>query len=350
RRSGAHEPAAKPIRQLKVEYDDNRTHILNVELTVDALLTLSEIVINIDGEWTPVDELNEVSPHSASYGETRLFAASVDLTELAPLIQSKAQPAESEPTTPTAPQRASLFVRAASAGDVPSMAREAEHAGHDNDGEDDPSFVEDGVGATFILPVGKASQTLLPELHNVIVENSYIAPYSNRHGILTFVVDGNPSVGGRPVNERMTLENGQLIVDGRINVHSNSITRLELSVIGRTSGFKLNVPADISYDEERTRRKSGSRLYKFSARCSLTAIADQLPNDTLDLYVEFDGPQLYGPVRRRLGRSRYLVRRSSRSTRVNNGGKTVLLTPYYTFKRKNPSIYSEVFDSQVFEH
>src|SRR5699024_9925698 len=233
---------------------------------------------------------------------------------------------------------------------VPSMAREAEHAGHDNDGEDDPSFVEDGVGATFILPVGKASQTLLPELHNVIVENSYIAPYSNRHGILTFVVDGNPSVGGRPVNERMTLENGQLIVDVCINVHSNSITRLELSVIGRTSGFKLNVPADISYDEERTRRKSGSRLYKFSARCSLTAIADQLPNDTLDLYVEFDGPQLYGPVRRRLGRSRYLVRRSSRSTRVNNGGKTVLLTPYYTFKRKNPSIYSEVFDSQVFEH
>src|SRR5699024_2059202 len=155
--------------------------ILNVELTVDALLTLSEIVINIDGEWTPVDELNEVSPHSASYGETRVFAASLDLTELAPLIQSKAQPAESEPTTPTAPQRASLFVRAASAGDVPSMAREAEHAGHDNDGEDDPSFVEDGVGATFILPVGKASQTLLPELHNVIVENSYIAPYSNRH-------------------------------------------------------------------------------------------------------------------------------------------------------------------------
>src|SRR5699024_11935109 len=34
RRSGAHEPAAKPIRQLKVEYDDNRTHILNVELKI----------------------------------------------------------------------------------------------------------------------------------------------------------------------------------------------------------------------------------------------------------------------------------------------------------------------------
>lgn len=350
RRSGAHELSAKPIRQLTLEYDANRIHNLNVELTVDPILTLTEIVINIDGEWTPVDEFHELPVHFLSDDEKRVFAASIDLTELARLIKSKEQPTGAEPATPTAPQRASLFVRATSAGEVPSMAREAEYSDHDNDLVDAPGFVNGGAGATFLLPVGKASQTLLPELHNVVVEDSYIAPYSNRRGILTFAVGGNPSIGGRPVNERMTLENGELIVDGRINVHSNSISRLELSVLGRTSGFKLKVPADFSYDEERTRRKFGSRLYRFSARCDLEEIAEQLTNDTLDLYVEVDGPQLEEPVRRRFGRSRYLVRRRSRSTRVSHDGKTVLLTPYYTFKAKNPSIYSEVFDSQVFEH
>lgn len=350
RGSGAHEPTTKPIRQLTVEHDDNRTHNLNVELAVDPLLTLTEIVINIDGEWTPVEELHEVPSHLPSNGELRVYATSIDLTKLARMIQSKARLTGAESTIPTAPQRASLFVRATSASEVPSMAREAEFAGHDNDGSDDLGFIDDGVGATFLLPVGKASHTLLHELRNVVVGNSYIAPYSNRRGILTFVVGGNPSIGGRPVNERMTLENAELIVEGRINVHSNSISRLELSVVGRTSGFKLNVPADISYDDARTRRKFGSRLYKFSAHCDLEAIADQLPNDTLDLYVEFDGPQLEEPVRRRFGRSRYLVRRHSRSTRVGHCGKTILLTPYYTFKAKNPSIYSEVFDSQVFEH
>src|SRR5699024_3921945 len=349
-RSGNRELTAKPIRQLSVEYDVNRTQNLNVELAVDPLLTLTEIVINIDGEWTPVCEFHEFPPHLSSDDETRVFTSSIELTELARLIKSKAQPADTAATAPTAPQRASLFVRATSAGEVPSMAREAEYAGRDDVDEYNPDFGNDGFGATFLLPVGKASQTLLPELRNVAVEDSYIAPYSNRRGILTFAVGGSPSIGGRPANERGSLTNGELIVDGRINVHSNSISRLELSVLGRTSGFKLKVPAAFSYDEERTRRKFGSRLYKFSARCDLEKIAEQLPNDTLDLYIELDGPQLEEPVRRRFGRSRYLVRRRSRSTRVNTGDKTVLLTPYYTFKAKNPSIYSEVFDSQVFEH
>lgn len=350
RRSGTQDLKAKPIQQLTVEHDDNREHNLNLELVVDPLLTLSELVINIDGQWTPVEMLDEVQSRLPSNNESRVFATSIDLAELARRVKSKARIAEAEPAVLTAPQRASLFVRATSAGEVPSMAREEQYVEHDNDGEDESDFLEDEVGPTFLLPVGKASQTLLPDLHNVAIEDSYIAPYMNRRGILTFVVGGNPSIGGRPVNERTTLENGELIVDGRINVHSNSITRLELSMVGRTSGFKLNVPAEFSYDEERTRQKSGSRLYKFSARGDFEAIADQLPNDTLDLYVEFDGPQLEGPVRRRFGRSRYLVRRRSHSTRVSHGEKTILLTPYYTFKAKNPSIYSEVFDSQVFEH
>ncbi|WP_426937197.1 CDP-glycerol glycerophosphotransferase family protein [Brevibacterium sp. LE-L] len=324
-------------------------HSLNVELKVDPVLTLTDMVINIDGAWTPVEELHEGQPQLTADGETRVFAASIDLTELARLVQSKARRSDVESTPSPTPQRASLFVRATSAGEVPSMAREAEYYGHDNDGEDNLGFVDNG-GATFLLPVGKASQTFLPELQKVVIGETCITPYSNKRGILTFVVDGSPSVGGRPVNERMTLENGELIVEGRINVHSNSISRLELSVVGRTSGFKLKVPADFSYDVERTRRKFGSRLYKFSARCGLETVAGQLPNDTLDLYVEFDGPQLEEPIRRRFGRSRYLVRRRSRSTRVSHGGKTILLTPYYTFKAKNPSIYSEVFDSEVFEH
>src|SRR5699024_12121192 len=127
------------------------------------------------------------------------------------------------------------------------------------------------------------------ELRDAPLEDAYFAPFSYWGGLFTFAVGGSPSIGGRAVNERMTLTNGELIVDGRINVHSNSISRLELSVLGRTSGFKLKVPAAFSYDEERTRRKFGSRLYKFSARCDLEKIAEQLPNDTLDLYIELDG-------------------------------------------------------------
>jgi CDP-glycerol glycerophosphotransferase len=350
RRLGSHETTANPIRQLAIQYDADQARSLNVELAVDPLLTLTEIVINIDGGWTPVDEFREVPSHLFSDDEARVFAASISLNELTRLIKSKAQSTGAQSSTAAAPQRASLFVRATSAGEVPSMAREAEYIGPDNDDDDGSGLVEDAMGATFLLPVGKAAQTLLPELRNILVDDSYITPYTNRRGILTFVVGGNPSIGGRPVNERMTLENGELIVEGRINVHSNSISRIDLSVIGRTSGFKLKVPANFSYDEERTRRKFGSRLYKFSARYNFEAVAAQLPNDTLDLYVEFDGPQLEEPVRRRFGRSRYLVRRRSRSTRVSHDESTVLLTPYYTFKAKNPSIYSEVFDSQVFEH
>ncbi|MDN6529883.1 MAG: hypothetical protein L0K67_12545, partial [Brevibacterium sp.] len=246
RRSGTQDLKAKPIQQLTVEHDDNREHNLNLELVVDPLLTLSELVINIDGQWTPVEMLDEVQSRLPSNNESRVFATSIDLAELARRVKSKARIAEAEPAVLTAPQRASLFVRATSAGEVPSMAREEQYVEHDNDGEDESDFLEDEVGPTFLLPVGKASQTLLPDLHNVAIEDSYIAPYMNRRGILTFVVGGNPSIGGRPVNERTTLENGELIVDGRINVHSNSITRLELSMVGRTSGFKLNVPAEFS--------------------------------------------------------------------------------------------------------
>lgn len=344
----------RPIRLLAVNHADTRPDGLVIELTVDPSITLNEVVIKINGEWTSVEKFDELPTHMSSLDNSRVFTSSVDLTSLAQLIQSKGALTGADTNRQSVPQRASLFVRATSDGEVPTLAREEENAAPEIDGVDSPEADDGDHRTSFLLPVGKAGQTHLSELHNINVfvddVHTYIAPYTNKYGILTFVVGGDPSIGGRPVNERMTLEDGHLIVDGRINVHSNALSGLSVMVIGRTSGFKLTVPASFSYNEERTQKKFGSRLYKFSAHYDFNAITDELPNDTLDLYVEFDGHQLNEPVRRRFGRSRYLVRRSSRSTRVSHDGKTVLLTPYYTFKAKNPSIYSEVFESQVFEH
>lgn len=325
-----------PITSLSLSYPCDNAQVIDVKVALYSGISVSEILIKGDDDWLVIGEFSEVTRSRPSEDSTgRTFLARLNLSELGRTIQTKNSRDEIDDPKGTAPRRASLFVRASTDSVAPSTARDVEVAeGRSN----------------FLLPLGKAQHTELAQLRTAGFEDTYIQPYVNRFGIITFVVGGRPYIGRRPVNERMTLDNGHLIAQGRVNVHSNELTALDLIVVGRTSGFKLTIPTKYSFDPDRAQRKFGSRLYKFSTDFDLKEIAEELPEDTLDLYLQLDSVQFDEPVRRRFGRSRYIVRRNARATRVTHGSTTVLLTPYFTFKAKNPSIYSEVFDSQVFDH
>lgn len=325
-----------PLRTLSLSHPPNATKSIDLDMTLDAAVTITDIVIKGADSWLTVGVF-QLAADSAGSLETaaRAYHARLDLSELGRVIRTKNSRDDSDEPAEDSPLRASLFVRASTTSGVPVSAREID---------------VDEDGSHFLIPLGKAEHTDLEQLRGTDFDGTTIQPYVNRFGIITLVVGGRPSIGGRPVNELLTLENGSLIAEGRINVHSNELTALDLVVVGRTSGFKLTIPAEHSYDSDRTRRKFGSRLYKFSADFDLQTIAGELPDDTLDLYLELDGEQFDEPVRRRFGRSRYMVRRKARAARVSRGSTTVLLTPYFTFKAKYPSIYSEVFDTPVFDH
>lgn len=325
-----------PLRSLSLSYPADESNAVDLDVTVDKTIDVTDIVIRVIDRWVPVGSFRTIDDPDLLSGKLgRAYRARLDLPELGRSIRAKNSRDDHGRESETSSLRASLFVRGSTSAAVPASARDID---------------ADESGSHFLIPLGRADQTDLAGLHGVDFDETTIHPYVNRSGLITFVVGGRPSIGGRPVNELMTLRGGCLTAEGRINVHSNELTALDLVVVGRTSGFRLTIPTEHNYDEERTRRRFGTRLYRFRAQFDLSTIASELPDDTLDLYLELSGKQFDEPIRRRFGRSRYIVRQKAGSTRVSSGSTTVLLTPYFTFKAKNPSIYSEVFDTDVFEH
>lgn len=337
---GAHEPTVDdtphPLRTLSLSFPSDAIGTVDLDVTLDPNVKVTDIVIKVADDWTIVGGFHRVT-HSDGQEEQAScsYHARLNLPTLGRLIRGKKLRGTDNAPSEEPPLRASLFVRASTTAGVPVSARDIEV-------DEDRSH--------FLIPLGRAESTLLEQLRGIDFDGTTIQPYVNRFGIITFVVGGRPSIGRRPVNELLTLENGHLVAKGRMNVHSNELTALDLVVVGRTSGFKLTIATEHSYDSDRSRRKFGSKLYRFSADFDLAKIAGELPDDTLDLYLQLDGEQFEEPVRRRFGRSRYMVRRKARASRISHESSTILLTPYFTFKAKNPSIYSEVFDTLVFDH
>ena len=68
------------------------------------------------------------------------------------------------------------------------------------------------------------------------------------------------------------------------------------------------------------------------------------------MFVEFVPADGSEPYKRRVGRSRFLVRARTRGGHVTHDDVTLSIEPYYTFKAKNPSLHLEIFDAAGHAH
>jgi CDP-glycerol glycerophosphotransferase len=214
-------------------------------------------------------------------------------------------------------------------------------------GADDPEG-----GTRYRDPLGQYEATDLPVFETVRTDHGLVTPFVNTKGLLCVLV-GAPMLPSSQVrNDGLSVARGVLALRGALVSRNTELSSASLIVQGRTSGYQAVVPAAISFDAEATRSGFGLRSYSFTATHDFgpDLASGLIKDDVADMFVEFVPADGSEPYKRRVGRSRFLVRARTRGGHVTHDDVTLSIEPYYTFKAKNPSLHLEIFDAAVHAH
>lgn len=331
----------KFFASVRVAQDSKRPERLQLTLTADSSRTLSGLWCRIDGDWIDLGRLvEEPSAALQQASATRSYSGILDLMDIQRLI---APWIDTHPETVGDSLEANSFRFRIYVGVSEPLGRQPKYAA---------SVVRSEDELQYRIPIGRAAETDLSDFTAVTAENDSLTPYINKFGFLAILVNAELPIFTNIRNDGLEVEDGVLRVHGKVFTRNTKLTDGSLLLLGRTSGFRGSMPIYLRYDEENTRRRFGLRRYYFTASYDFAEDVAQarVGDDTADIYLELSTPASDEKIRRRVGKSRYLVRRHSFGSSVTRSGKTLSVTPYYTFKAKNPSLYLELFDAHVYNH
>lgn len=310
---------------------------IRIELEVFDDLDLSTVWVRHRDQWISVGTVSAATGSSTQRGRA-VHRVDLDLADLAEQLQQQSrQLVDNDPEDDEDEQtygRFHFYVQATS-----SQRKPPQIGGH---------VMPTGDGYTFCYPLGRAQRTSLPDFHTVSTGSGRVTPYINWAGIFSIAVNAAPGPRARIHNDHLTVSGGRLRIRGRVATRHTPMTSAQLSIVGRNSGYHASTETKLALEPAKTAKSYGLRHYRFSAEYDLATDLDEITDDIADLYLDLRTPDTEQPVRRRIGRSRYPVRASTRGSELKNTGSVLKIIPYYTYQAKNPSLKFEVFSHDAY--
>lgn len=327
------------LHELNVKQDAEGLGRLHLSLSVGGRRTLSELWCRIGGEWINLGRLTEESSSvPGQVPESRKYRGTLDFSDVHAAIRAYIDEVRQDEPDASAGFRFRIYVDVSQGpGKVPRNAAHVERTEEE---------------LRYRYPLGRAATTELRGLEQVGVGEDILTPYINKIGFLSMLVNAKLPQYTSIRNDGLEIVDGVLRLHGKVFTRNGDLTEATMLVLGRTSGFRAQIPIKLVFDQENTRKRFGLKRYHFSAVYDFADAVQQgrVSDDTADIYLDLASRTSEGIYRRRVGRSRYLVRRRSSGSAVSGAGTTLSITPYYTFKAKNPSLYLEVFDQETYKH
>lgn len=200
------------------------------------------------------------------------------------------------------------------------------------------------------VPLGRFQRTQLSALTSVNIGNNQLTPYVTKKGNIAIAVNYLPHPYMRVHVDALTVgDTRRLQIQGRIYTRHTSISELQLQLSARATGQIISIPARLVFDAEGTEHKYGLNQYKFESQAPLSKFLelDGAADDIFDAWLSADVGGSPERHRARVGKNRYLVRRSAKPGTVAVGNTAVSVVPYFTMKVKNVSFQVEYFESRA---
>ncbi len=335
---------------------------MTARCAIDAPDTATAVWAQCEGTWFGVGTLLADRQESGSIE----YVVELDLDDLAAQValipagpsESDEAPDTSEPGEPEPPvgRRVSFYLEVEAPGGAKRRYGQLVDAGASADATaseeaSNPAPV-DGLSLVYRDPIGRYEHTTIPDFSPVETPHGTTTPYLNRRGVLGAMVGAPLPPAGRVHNDGLRVHRGKVVVKGTVYSRHVALAEASFVVQGRTSGFRGVAPARLELDEEESEKRYGLRRYTFSAAYDL---ADDLASgavrdDVADLFLELREEGAAESYKRRVGRSRYVVRARTRGGSLSSAGRTLAVEPYYTFKAKYPSLHLELFDTATYRH
>ena len=215
----------------------------------------------------------------------------------------------------------------------------------------DEGKLEAGQPVRFHQVVGRATET---DLGTVSARESgfgFAHPYINKRGELVIALNREIQHGVTLRTDAISVAAGRLRLSGIAYSKSSRLDSARLVVLGRRSGQEFSGPVELRILQDQTRRRYGFGRYTWAAEVDLANVDwDGIETtDNFDLYLDFSLTGVDEPKRVRVARTPYAIRVTTRAGDLTRNGKTLIINPYYTFKRKATSLILEVIDEASFK-
>jgi CDP-glycerol glycerophosphotransferase len=211
--------------------------------------------------------------------------------------------------------------------------------------------LHEGDAVRFHRVVGRAGETELGKLEQNNSPYGSAHPYINKRGELAIAMNRSVTHSVKLRTDAISVHEGSLRLAGLAYSKTSRIVSGQLLVIGRRSGQEFTAPADLRLVQPQTSKRYGFGRYSWNAEVSFVGQDWQQidTSDNFDVYLEVVIFGVEDPVRLRIARTPYAIRATTRGGDFTLDGKTLVINPYYTFKRKATSLILEVIERESFE-
>ncbi|WP_346922879.1 CDP-glycerol glycerophosphotransferase family protein [Glutamicibacter creatinolyticus] len=308
---------------------------LRIKLRVYDDLRVSKLWAKNLDEWLEIGEFSEDSLQRSD--GTRYYEALIDLRRVSEVLSTQSEYGLRKINQVTGDEvgtRYHLYFQALSSQRrPPAVGKNVE-------------VTEDGFA--FRYPLGKARRTRVGTFTRVTTAHGSVTPYINKSGFLSLAVDEEPSIFTKVFNDGIRYESNKLVLKGRIFTRHDKVDDARILIVGRTTGYIAEMDTELGFLKRATEREFGHRRYIINASYDLRNDFSSFKDDILDFYVDLDFAGSRETIRKRFGKTRYLLRRKQRAFQIVDGNKVVSFVPYFTFQAKNPSLQVEVFDDHAY--
>lgn len=181
-------------------------------------------------------------------------------------------------------------------------------------------------------------------------DDSSAGVYVNKKAEIAIGINRPVKYKYRIRTDETQVSSGILKLGGILETQTDRLISATIQVVGRRSRTEFESPVRFSFDVATAKRRFGRAIYSWQATMDFTKFdwSEIDSSDNYDLYLNVHSGNQPEPRKLRISRTPFLVRSTVSSDAVASGGKTLAISPYFTFKAKATSLLLEVFDSQAF--
>lgn len=201
------------------------------------------------------------------------------------------------------------------------------------------------------IALGGAEHTSLDDFHEVSHQNNSLRIYVNSRHMLGLSVNQAIPENLKAKATKVRLRSGRLKLQGRILSKYASIADCRILLLGRQGEIVETAHVKLSEDFEFASKNYGRRAYAYTAMFDFRELSPrQLPKDViLDVWIETRESGTGAWTRTRLGNVPVLERQRSKSGGIRGQDHSLMISPYFTVKKKNLSLRLELFDTPAYD-
>lgn len=212
---------------------------------------------------------------------------------------------------------------------------------------------ENGVEIVkYFIRFGRFQNTKINGLNKYVFNDNFSYLYITKKGNLSIAYNCEPESPTKNQIEKLKSRKNTLSLEGKLFTYSSVIESGHLLLKGRDTNNEFEIPVSFNHLIDETKIKYGLNRYVYRIDIPLNSInkGKLLEEDIYDLFVKLKFHDHEEEKLLRVGKPTFSAYYFTKELNAYNNEEVAIITPYYTFRKKNLSLEVFSFPKDNFQY